>query len=90
MVSLIQKKSEVDLTNGLSYQGVAITPNVNGARNQWQTAGFFGRINYNYAERYLAELNLRYDGTSKFRSDKMWKLFPFYIIRLAYFQKRTL
>lgn len=70
------EKSEVDLTNGLSYQGVAITPNVNGARNQWQTAGFFGRINYNYAERYLAELNLRYDGTSKFRSDKMWKLFP--------------
>ena len=70
------EKSEVDLTNGLSYQGVAITPNVNGAHNQWQTAGFFGRINYNYAERYLAELNLRYDGTSKFRSDKMWKLFP--------------
>lgn len=70
------EKSEVDLTNGLSYQGVAITPNVNGARNQWQTAGFFGRINYNYAERYLAELNLRYDGTSKFCSDKMWKLFP--------------
>lgn len=70
------EKSEIDLTNGLSYQGVAITPNVNGARNQWQTAGFFGRINYNYAERYLAELNLRYDGTSKFRSDKMWKLFP--------------
>lgn len=69
-------KPEVDLTNGLSYQGAAITPDVNGARNQWQTAGFFGRVNYNYAERYLAEFNLRYDGTSKFRRNKMWKLFP--------------
>ena len=69
-------KPEVDLTNGLSYTGEAVTPSVNGSRNQWQTAGFFGRINYNYAERYLAELNMRYDGTSKFRTNKMWKFFP--------------
>ena len=69
-------KPEVDLTNGLSYTGQQVTPSVNGARNQWQTAGFFGRINYNYNERYLAEFNMRYDGTSKFRTDKMWKFFP--------------
>ena len=69
-------KSEVDLTNGLSYSGQAIVPDVNGSRNQWQTAGFFGRVNYNYDEKYLFEANLRYDGTSRFRSDKMWKLFP--------------
>lgn len=69
-------KPEVDLTNGLSYSGDAIVPSVNGARNQWQTAGFFGRINYNYDEKYLFEANLRYDGTSRFRTDKMWKLFP--------------
>lgn len=69
-------KPEVDLTNGLSYSGAAITPDVNGSRDQWQTAGFFGRINYNYLERYLIEANLRYDGTSRFRRDKMWKWFP--------------
>ena len=69
-------KSEVDLTNGLSYSGQSIVPDVNGSRNQWQTAGFFGRVNYNYDEKYLFEANLRYDGTSRFRSDKMWKLFP--------------
>ncbi|WP_028912602.1 TonB-dependent receptor [Prevotella sp. MA2016] len=69
-------KPEVDLTNGLSYSGEAIVPDVNGSRNQWQTAGFFGRVNYNYDEKYLFEANLRYDGTSRFRSDKMWKLFP--------------
>ena len=69
-------KPEVDLTNGLSYSGEAIVPDVNGSRDQWQTAGFFGRLNYNYDEKYLLEANLRYDGTSRFRSDKMWKLFP--------------
>lgn len=69
-------KPELDLTNGLSYTGTAVTPSIDGNRNQWQTAGFFGRINYNYAERYLLEANLRYDGSSRFRSDNMWKLFP--------------
>lgn len=47
-----------------------------GNKNHWVTAGFFGRINYNYAERYLAEVNLRYDGTSRFAADKRWNLFP--------------
>lgn len=42
----------------------------------WATAGFFGRINYDYKERYLAEVNLRYDGTSRFMSDQRWNLFP--------------
>ncbi len=69
-------KPEVDLTNGLSYSGDKIVPSVNGSRNQWQTAGFFGRFNYNYDEKYLFEANLRYDGTSRFRTDNMWKLFP--------------
>lgn len=69
-------KPEVDLTTGNSYSGEAITPSVNGSRNQWQTAGFFGRLNYNYAERYLFEANIRYDGTSRFRRDNMWKAFP--------------
>lgn len=47
-----------------------------GNKNHWATAGFFGRINYNYAERYLLEVNLRYDGTSRFARDKRWNLFP--------------
>jgi outer membrane receptor protein involved in Fe transport len=49
---------------------------VSGSRNQWQTAGFFGRVNYNFDERYLFEFNIRRDGTSRFRRDNMWKTFP--------------
>lgn len=39
------------------------------------TAGFFGRINYNYKEKYLLEVNGRYDGSSAFRPGKQWAFF---------------
>lgn len=66
----------VDLTNGLDYDGNPVTPSVNGSSAEWDTAGFFGRINYNYDSRYLLEANLRYDGTSRFRSDRRWIWLP--------------
>ena len=39
-------------------------------------AGFFGRINYDYKGKYLAEVNIRYDGTSRFRREQRWNWFP--------------
>lgn len=47
-----------------------------GGYSHWSTLGFFGRINYNYKERYLLELNGRFDGTSRFIREKRWNLFP--------------
>ena len=39
--------------------------------------GFFGRVNYNFAEKYLLMASLRYEGSSKFvGSDKPWGMFP--------------
>lgn len=40
------------------------------------SAGFFGRINYNYKDRILLELNGRYDGSSKFPENNRWAFFP--------------
>lgn len=48
---------------------------INGNRDRWATAGVFGRVNYVYDDKYLAELNLRYDGSSRFRKDNRWNLF---------------
>jgi len=43
----------------------------------WESQmGYFGRVNYNYKEKYLLEANLRYDGTSKFPTDLKWRYFP--------------
>ncbi len=49
---------------------------VSGAHTQWATAGYFGRINYDYNGIWLAELNGRYDGSSRFPSNSRWAFFP--------------
>lgn len=46
-----------------------------GAYNHWATAGFFGRLNYNYKEKYFVEANTRYDGSSRFIDDLRWNWF---------------
>lgn len=46
------------------------------AHTQYAIAGFFSRINYNYKEKYLLELNGRYDGSSRFPTDQQWGFFP--------------
>ncbi len=39
--------------------------------------GFFGRVNYSYAEKYMLTASLRYEGDSKFiGSDEEWGMFP--------------
>lgn len=42
----------------------------------WAMMSYFGRINYNFQERYLLEANVRYDGSSRLAPAKRWKAFP--------------
>lgn len=43
----------------------------------WESQiGFFGRLNYNFKEKYFFEANLRTDGSSKFPEALQWALFP--------------
>ncbi|NKI27526.1 TonB-dependent receptor [Arenibacter sp. 6A1] len=42
----------------------------------YSTQGVFGRFNYDYKEKYILELNGRYDGSSHFRDGKRWGFFP--------------
>ena len=43
---------------------------------RWRQAGFFYRLNYAFADRYLLELDGRYDGSSKFLYTRQWGFFP--------------
>lgn len=52
------------------------TPSISDLVRKLSSQGAFGRINYNYKEKYLLELNARYDGTSRFLEDVRWKLYP--------------
>lgn len=48
-----------------------------GGSVEWNSqVGYFGRVNYSFRNKYLAEFNLRYGATSKFPSDMRWRWFP--------------
>ena len=42
----------------------SLQPSVSGSATDYAIAGFFGRFNYNYAQKYLLEFTGRYDGSS--------------------------
>lgn len=52
------------------------TQNAYDAISDWATTGTFARLNYNYDEKFLLEVNGRYDGTSKFPPGHRFGLFP--------------
>ncbi|GAB3937051.1 SusC/RagA family TonB-linked outer membrane protein [Mucilaginibacter myungsuensis] len=54
--------------------GQAIT--TGGGYEQWAILGGFSRLNYSYKDRYLVEVNARYDGSSKFPSNQRYGFFP--------------
>lgn len=52
--------------------------NINNGGNAYESShkGLVGRLNYAYANKYLAEISFRYDGSYKFDPDKRWGFFP--------------
>lgn len=59
---------------GSSTSGRA--PGLPRMRGDYATAGYFARVNYDYRNTYLLELNGRYDGSSSFPGNKRWAFFP--------------
>ena len=47
-----------------------------GWASEWALQSLFGRVNYDYKEKYLFEANMRYDGSSKFAGGHKWGVFP--------------
>ena len=45
-------------------------------RNSNTLAAAFGRVNYNYEEKYLVSASLRREGSSRFGANNKWGLFP--------------
>lgn len=50
--------------------------NSSGDESEWAIASVFGRLNYDYAQKYMLSANVRYDGSSRFGSNNQWGLFP--------------
>ncbi|SHM01329.1 TonB-dependent receptor [Chitinophaga sp. CF418] len=47
-----------------------------GTAYEWSLRSYYGRLNYDYRDKYLFEANVRYDGSSRFKKDTRWGLFP--------------
>ena len=50
--------------------------NVGSYRNNSKLAAFFGRVNYDYDQKYYLSASLRHEGSSKFGLDNKWGNFP--------------
>ena len=69
--------------NGIIYEdatdlnlalGQSIT--TGGGWEKWNILGGFSRLNYSFKDKYLIEINARYDGSSKFPSTQRYAFFP--------------
>ncbi|MEI6277406.1 MAG: TonB-dependent receptor [Prolixibacteraceae bacterium] len=69
--------------NGLIYEGatdinLALGQSITtgGGYERWDILGGFSRVNYSYKDKYLAEVDARYDGSSKFPTAQRYAFFP--------------
>lgn len=51
-------------------------PTATGNKFQWRMLSYFGRVNYAFDGKYLAEFNLRADASSRFAKGNRWGYFP--------------
>ncbi|MDO5970634.1 TonB-dependent receptor [Flavivirga aquimarina] len=81
----LQVQSNYLLTDGIPSISTSvgdITTNFSVSNNDqfekghWSTQGFFGRVGYNFDEKYLLEFNIRRDGSSRFKDGDRWGTFP--------------
>lgn len=58
------------------FAGDASTQTNNGSASEWGEVGYVGRLKYDYAGKYLLELNGRYDGSDYFPKGNRFGFFP--------------
>jgi len=80
--SIIQNSgffNDVFLWNNIGAGTAGVPANggmIGSSASMTKLAAFFGRVNYNYAGKYLLSASLRREGSSVFGSENRWGLFP--------------
>ena len=92
----LYKKLEAE-RNGLIFEDVIDISlalgediGVDGSYEKWNILGGFSRLNYSFKDKYLLEINARYDGSSKFPANERYALFPSYSVFLQATKDRVL
>ncbi len=68
--------SEVENMQVIDGGTNAVERELNGGKSELALASYFGRLNYDYKQKYLFSFNLRADGSSRFKGDNRWGVFP--------------
>jgi TonB-linked SusC/RagA family outer membrane protein len=66
----------IDEKDYYQMDAAAGTQTVNGNETGYRLLSFFGKINYNYLDKYLLSATLRDDGSSRFGKENRFGLFP--------------
>jgi len=68
----------IGLPSGLfDVASAAATPDfTQGFDSEFRLASYFGKIDYNYQEKYLLSFSARGDGSSRFGEENRWGIFP--------------
>lgn len=74
MISYDGSKANLDFTTGLATDGKRTV--AGSADSPHTLASYFGRLSYNYAERYMLQFTVRRDGSSNFGPNNKWATFP--------------
>ena len=70
----LDDKANINFATGLQSDGrMAI---YGGAGDPNSLASYFGRLSYNFAERYMLQVTVRRDGSSRFGPNNKWGTFP--------------
>lgn len=73
--SASRKGYEFDGHNEINHGDISTATN-SGGRSEFAMVSYFARINYSFHERYLVELNGRWDASSRFLKAHRWGFFP--------------
>ena len=65
--------TDIDLTD---FDSMSTAQYIYGSNWEYSSRSWFGRINYAFDGKYLAEVNMRYDGSSRFAKNNRWGFFP--------------
>lgn len=71
----VSKKGMSDISLP-DFDAISTPKSISGSSFEYSSRSVFGRATYAYDSKYLFEINMRYDGSSRFSPDSRWGLFP--------------
>lgn len=72
----VNASGENSITNDLEVLDGVENPNVGGTENEAALISYIGRVNYDFAGKYLLGASIRFDGGSRFGPGEKWGAFP--------------